>query len=92
MATQQYNFDRLALLKQAGIPTGYFARYSGIHRVTVSMWANGRTPTARPVYWAVASKLLDLVEKGLNTGVFPIKKGKRNGYEAFAAAMTHLAS
>lgn len=90
MATQT-NFDRLALLKQAGIPTAYFARYSGINRVTVSMWANGRIPSARPVYWQVASKALDRVEKGLQAGVFPIKGMKRNGYERFAQAMDNLA-
>ena len=88
MPTEQQPFERLALLKQAGIRTGYFARYCGIHRVTVSMWVNGRSGRPRPLYLQKANEALDVIEAGLTKGVFPLPETKkRDQYDAFVEAM-----
>lgn len=91
MATQS-DFTRLNILKEAGIPAAYFARYTGIHRVTISQWVNNHTPSARPVYWQRANQVLDLIAKGVQQGVFPLKQAKKKGYDSFAAAMSSLAA
>lgn len=79
--------NRMGLLKQAGVSINNFAKYTGIHRVTVSMWVNRPTTNPRNLYWQRAEAALDLIEKGLTLGAFPLPEKKRGDYDRFVAAM-----
>lgn len=78
--------SRLSLIKKAGIPATYFARYCGIHRVTLASWLRDiENAKPRRLYWEAASKALTAIDKGMAAGLFPLP---RPDYDSFTQRMT----
>lgn len=65
--------EQFAILKEAGVLPGYFARMNGFSRVSVSMWVNGRC-SPHPLHRSAVLAALQQVKAAYDGGRLPLKR------------------
>lgn len=79
--------ERFAILKEAGVLPGYFAKLFGFGRVSVSMWVNGRA-VPHPLHRSAVIAALDEVKSAYDAGRLPIlDAARKDAYQRFVDAV-----